>query len=260
MISENRIRSAYRSGIIRLKTDPNMEAGTVAAIGENWFYFGGATAESMSPEEYAKTVPEEDIIREIKEVLDDFRIEDLDEYNYYESILEETCSDIFVSCQITEADDSFWKVEAETAADNRISVVAWIDDITGRVLYNDPRAKTDPFICHIIDQKVRTLMSPLKIEKKSSCIDIHMPSRHGIMIASFEPDVLSGAGYDAIYIGLMPSEDPYVYFDLAAIRSKHDEDILDILTWEDICDEDYTTKTPISGSEIDDLIDACKEP
>lgn len=62
-------------------------------IGDNWFYFGGLTAEECgTPEEYATAVPEEDIVREIYDVLDEFRESGecfADEYMYYFCILKE---------------------------------------------------------------------------------------------------------------------------------------------------------------------------
>ena len=89
MITKDLVARAYRQGKITLKTDPNMESGTVAAIEDYWFYFGGITADDMSPEEYKNNVPENDIINKIWDVLDDFRAENPDEYAYYECVLRE---------------------------------------------------------------------------------------------------------------------------------------------------------------------------
>lgn len=83
------VRSGLANGLVRLITDPNMERGTVCSIGELWFYFGGLTAEEMSPEEYRKNIPIEDISREIVETLEDFANDEsfAEEYSYYLSIL-----------------------------------------------------------------------------------------------------------------------------------------------------------------------------
>lgn len=96
-ITVEQIRDGIAKGVVRFITDPNLESGTVCAIGDNWFYFGGETAENKSPEEYLKHVPIEDIIRDIMNTLEDFRlwerVEDAfdfgDEYNYYAAVLEE---------------------------------------------------------------------------------------------------------------------------------------------------------------------------
>ena len=84
-LTENEILSGLRSGHIQLVTDPNMESGTVCQIGGNWFYFGGQTAEQMTPEEYLRCVPEEDIVCEIAQTLDAFRKDPsfVEEYLYY---------------------------------------------------------------------------------------------------------------------------------------------------------------------------------
>jgi len=84
------VRDGFRRGHIRLVVDPNMDHGTVCQIGDHWFYFGGETAEGMQPEEYLQAVPAKDIVDEVFEALDDFRLsgEELeDEYAYYEEYL-----------------------------------------------------------------------------------------------------------------------------------------------------------------------------
>lgn len=88
-ITQEQVRNGYRSGVVQLTVDPNMESGTVCRIGEHWFYFGGMTAEEESPEEYRKHVPEEDILQEIMSVLDGFEKDEPDEYLYYYCILQE---------------------------------------------------------------------------------------------------------------------------------------------------------------------------
>lgn len=89
MITENLIRDGIRAKLVEFVVDPNMEKGTVCQIGDSWFYFGGETAEELSPSEYVSEVPMEDITREIFEVLEEFRNDEemKDEYNYYESVL-----------------------------------------------------------------------------------------------------------------------------------------------------------------------------
>lgn len=70
-------------------TDPNLERGTVCRIGDSWFYFGGLEAEEMEPEEYLNNIPMGDIVREIYEVLEEFREDEelVDEYAYYGAVL-----------------------------------------------------------------------------------------------------------------------------------------------------------------------------
>lgn len=98
-LTEKEILVALRNGRIQLITDPNMKSGTVCQIGEHWLYFGGQTAEEMTPEAYRRCVPEEDIANEIKGALDSFLSycseysECVDEYLYYLYYLRETAKE-----------------------------------------------------------------------------------------------------------------------------------------------------------------------
>lgn len=89
MITKNKITSGIKENLVSFIIDPNMESGTVCQIGDSWFYFGGLTAEEMSPNEYAANIPVEDIAQEIFDVLDDFRKDEelRDEYDYYDAVL-----------------------------------------------------------------------------------------------------------------------------------------------------------------------------
>ena len=91
-ITKEDIANGITDGIVRFIVDPNMEEGTVCEIGENWFYFGGQTAEEENPDDYLAHTPMSDIVREIFETLES--IKDLDdlEYQYYEAIFRETGS------------------------------------------------------------------------------------------------------------------------------------------------------------------------
>ena len=51
---------------------PNRQDARLNCVVENYFFFGGETAEGMTPEEYKENVPEEDILKEIHATLDDF--------------------------------------------------------------------------------------------------------------------------------------------------------------------------------------------
>lgn len=85
MIDKKAIKNAIQNKIIRFEVDPNMGNGTVAFIGDSWFYFGGHEAEDMSPEEYTKNVPVDDIVDEIYDTLESFNgnADYQDEYDYY---------------------------------------------------------------------------------------------------------------------------------------------------------------------------------
>ena len=90
MITLNMIENGYSVGLIKLIESPN-DDGVVCKIGDDWFYFGGLTAEENTVEEYKRNVPLEDIINEIFEALEDFRDDAIynDEYLYCEYFLRE---------------------------------------------------------------------------------------------------------------------------------------------------------------------------
>lgn len=90
MITEKMIQKGFQKGIVRLIDSPH-DDGVVCSIGNNWFYFGGDTAEGTTLAAYKEIVSEEDIVRHIFETLDDFpNCPELnDEYLYYEAVLDE---------------------------------------------------------------------------------------------------------------------------------------------------------------------------
>lgn len=91
MISKSMVERGYTRGVIKLVPSPH-EDGIVCQIEDNWFYFGGLTAESYDDVgRFKEDIPASDIISEIFSVLDEFQHDqyDLDEANYYEAILNE---------------------------------------------------------------------------------------------------------------------------------------------------------------------------
>ena len=86
MITEKQIEKGYQNGVITLETNPQDE-GTVARIGEYWFYFDWQNANTLSLSEYKKETSEQEIVRHIFDTLDDMHMENPDEYAYYEAIL-----------------------------------------------------------------------------------------------------------------------------------------------------------------------------
>ena len=108
MISIDMLARGYDAGFVRIIDSP-LGDGAVCAIGENWFYFGGMTAEEYTAAEYIKVVPKAEILREIFSVLEDFRKEagDFgDEYMYYDSYLSERLNESNGDIRILSTDDS----------------------------------------------------------------------------------------------------------------------------------------------------------
>lgn len=90
MITKQTIKDGYNKGFITLIKSPNGD-GIACQIGDNWFYFGGLTAEGYDTvEKYKMEIDTKTIIDEIYSVLNDFKDsgEELkDEYLYYEYYL-----------------------------------------------------------------------------------------------------------------------------------------------------------------------------
>lgn len=89
-IAKEQILRGIENGTVRFETDPNMECGTVARIGDRWLYFGGSDAEEKSPEEYLSHTSREKAADEIFQALSDFEAENPDEIVYYEAVLSES--------------------------------------------------------------------------------------------------------------------------------------------------------------------------
>ena len=95
------IRKGIEQGLIRFIKDPNLGHGTVCQIGEkddsgkfpknNWFYFGGLTAEEEDPEEFLQHVNQEEMIQDIYSAMTGFYESDetFDEYQFYYSYVTE---------------------------------------------------------------------------------------------------------------------------------------------------------------------------
>lgn len=93
VITKESLRYGYEHGYVTLVASPYSDTETVCKIGEIWFYFAGVTGEEMSPEEYKKNVPLDDILREIFDTLESFRKSCcevyIEEYAYYEEYIRE---------------------------------------------------------------------------------------------------------------------------------------------------------------------------
>lgn len=93
MITFEMVKAGYEAGIIKLiNARAVLGDGVACQIGDNWFYFGGQTAEEYNDvEKYKNDIPKDDILKSIYEVLEQFSTEDSfeDEYLYYECFLKE---------------------------------------------------------------------------------------------------------------------------------------------------------------------------
>ena len=90
MITPEMIADGLDSGTVSITDSPHGD-GPICQIGDYWFWFAGSEAEQSTAADYVANVPREDIVREIMDVLDDFRTlpENRDEYAYYAAFLRE---------------------------------------------------------------------------------------------------------------------------------------------------------------------------
>lgn len=93
MINHHMILEGIKYGLVQFMVDPNLEHGTVCAIGNSWFYFGGETAEEMNPEDYLRATSLDHLVDKIISALEGLRTPPdealYDEYAYYEAVLTE---------------------------------------------------------------------------------------------------------------------------------------------------------------------------
>ena len=129
-------------------------------------------------------------------------------------------------------ENGFWYVEA--CGPNSKETVAYIDDITGRVLYHHPLAAEDGAVRLAVDARLAKLGRTVTCERKPGCIDISLQTGHGGLTASIEPKEMSGAEYDAVYIGLEDTAGSFI--DLQSVHVR--EDGLHLYMWGDVWSED----------------------
>lgn len=72
-------------------------------------------------------------------------------------------------------DDMFWRVDAWLTHDDweEGKVIAYIDDMTGRVVYVDPDARWDEYALNVIAEKTDEILSGLseKVKEIRYCFD-----------------------------------------------------------------------------------------
>lgn len=85
------VRRNIDIGQISFILDPLLGVGTVAAIGDHWFYFGGETAVQKNPVKFLQDTPMDELVRAVTDALNglDEDSSDPKEPDYYYGILTE---------------------------------------------------------------------------------------------------------------------------------------------------------------------------
>lgn len=90
-ISKEMISDAIDHHLIRFINDPSVGTGTVCAIGDNWFYFGGDAVENINAAELFQFFSKEKIVDILFQIFDDMiktnDEESIDDYRYYYSFI-----------------------------------------------------------------------------------------------------------------------------------------------------------------------------
>jgi len=153
-----------------------------------------------------------------------------------------------VKCDYIDEDDLFWRVDAWKSADDdeEGKVIAYIDDLTGRVIYTDPIARVDEYVQEIIKEKKKEISCREKGVafgwKMQPMLQVKTP--YGILRADYDEEELQ-----RIYISIQPPGiDKY---DIACVDANKDG--LRIRTW-DIDSEVESFVREISKEEIQETI------
>lgn len=161
-----------------------------------------------------------------------------------------------VRCDFLDEETHFWTVDAwKTPDDNEEgTIIAMIDDLTGRVIYLAPDAEADEQVQEVINDFLANWKPDVwaSWDKTSKRVTLHMKTQNGEMIAEAEPHLDTDVASDEMYIGLLASSAPYLYMDLVSARSEGDN--LSLYTWAHPWDEDYTSKDVIRKADIDEVI------
>ena len=155
------IERNLKNGTIHIDFGPH-DNSVVAYIGDYWFYFldpisaevhGIDTIDDFAML-YNISLTAHMILHAIK------NLESEDEQAYYEAVLKESPHWAEVVCDYIDESDGFWRVDAFPTGENiwgheeEGTVIAYIDDLSGRVLYNDPFARTDSMAQAVIQEKI----------------------------------------------------------------------------------------------------------
>ena len=154
-----------------------------------------------------------------------------------------------------------WAVKAKLAGENNEEIIiCYIDDLTGRVIYADSFAKTDPFAQIVIKDILDKIAEhPVSIGiSPYGAISLKMKSKRGVFEASAEPGCELGTNVDTMFISAQLSEEPYVLSDLVAVKT--DGEDINIYLWSNVFDENYQgDPITISGEDISELIEREKQ-
>lgn len=250
-ITKKMVADGIRQGVIRFQKDPNLEEGPVCAIGDNWFYFG---AEYTKPDKFLETVGVDTAVDAVFKTLEEMKDDDMCEYTYYYLYLIEHLNiDFEFKCNELDA-DKFWRIDVwmPDRPDKDAAVVAYIDDLTGRVVYTDPVFKDEPKLAAIINEKVREIKEKKVLVAVNSAGVPTLRLKTALGTITADPDEMDQYN---MYIGIEFNNDPELYTDLLSVKAEEtaDDKNLHLYVWNDIFNEDYQNEYEITGEDVKKL-------
>ena len=126
-------------------------------------------------------------------------------------------------------DEGFWTVDAwKTPATDKDdgeegSVIAYIDNLTARVIYIDPIARLDEYAQEVIKDKIKDIENNnrLFIKDEQGTMTMYFKTEAGPLVVQAEK--AEDVGTNNVYVGLKPKDFGDDYVDLVGIRVKTDD-------------------------------------
>lgn len=168
-------------------------------------------------------------------------------------------------------DEGFWTVDAwKTLATDEDdgeegSVIAYIDDLTARVIYIDPIARLDEYAQEIIKQKCEEIEKNNKVFVSESMgyLQVFFKTDAGTLTADFENK--DDVGTDNVYVGIRPKCYSDDYIDLVGVRVETDKESfkgyksmeheIRLYGFDDVSIEDPTWSSWISDKSIKEALE-----
>lgn len=164
-------------------------------------------------------------------------------------------------------ENSFWSVDAWKTDDDceEGKVIAYIDNLTGRVIYADPLARVDKMAQEEIAAKVAEIKSrfPVLLKDEQGTLTMYFETKAGLLVAQLERDEVTGAGYDGVFVGIHPTGKEDSYLDLVSARAITDERVavaggndfyLQLNAWSNPYSEDTTYSETITDEVLNDAL------
>lgn len=164
MITAEILKNAYENGLLRFDNDPMGIKGKICKIGQHWFYFDTKTSMDESPEEFLKNADMDEILRKLSNTINSFEGNECfnDLYRYFYMYLKKHGTMDMqwaeIRCDYLDEENQFWSVDAWEYPfdhDGDGKTIAYIDDLSGRVIYTDPIARIDKDAQEVIQAKIK---------------------------------------------------------------------------------------------------------